>query len=81
MRPPVTWATVDAPWIHTAERKSFDKALTDIRVLSPNLILSSHLPPARGMTEELLEILAEAPSAKPFVGPDQKALEEMSGAD
>lgn len=76
----VTWATVDAPWMHTTERKSFDKALADIRALSPDLVLSSHLPLARGMTEELLETLSRAPSAKPFTGPDQKALEEMSGA-
>jgi flavorubredoxin len=77
----VTWATVDAPWMHTTERKSFDKSLDDIRSLSPKIVLSCHLPAAHGMTEKLLEYLSEAPSAKPFTGPDQKALEEMSGRD
>jgi flavorubredoxin len=77
----VTWATVDAPWMHTTERNSFEKALDDIRALSPETVLSSHLPAAPGMTEDLLDILAGAPSAKPFVGPDQKALEAMSGGD
>jgi flavorubredoxin len=74
----VTWATVDAPWIHRTGRTSFRKALDDIRALSAQAVLSCHLPAAQGMTEELLENLAEAPSAKPFVGPDQKALEAMS---
>ena len=42
------------------------------------MILSSHLPAAGGeMTEKLLTSLAEAPSAQPFVGPDQAALEQM----
>jgi len=71
----LTWATVDAPWIHATERKSFQKTLDDIRALSPETVLSCHLPAAPGMTEELLEILAGAPSAKPFIGPDQKAME------
>jgi flavorubredoxin len=77
----VTWATVDAPWMHTTERKSFEKALDDIRALSPETVLSSHLPAAPGMTEDLLDILAGAPSAKPFVGPDQKALEATVRGD
>lgn len=77
----VTWATVDAPWMHSTDRKSFADNLNIIRSLSPDRVLSCHLPAARGMTEELLDVLAEAPSAKPFVGPDQKALEAMSGAD
>ena len=77
----VTWATVDAPWMHTTDRKSFEKALDDIRSLSPNTVLSCHLPMARGMTEVLLENLAEAPSAKPFTGPDQKALEATVRGD
>ncbi len=45
--------------------------------MGPETILSSHLPPARGMTEQLLSSLAAAPTATPFVGPDQAALMEM----
>jgi hypothetical protein len=42
------------------------------------MVLSSHLPPAPGqMTERLLASLAAAPTAQPFVGPNQAALEEM----
>jgi len=73
----VFWATIDAPWLHTVNRTLFEKNLDRIRQLSPKLILSAHLPVAREMTEELLKNLGSAPEAKPFVGPDQKALEAM----
>ena len=73
----VTWATVDAPWLNKIDRIQFAKNLDNIRKLSPKFICSAHLPVARQMTEELLENLRLAPEAKPFVGPDQKALEAM----
>ncbi|MHC4207777.1 MAG: oxygen-binding di-iron domain-containing protein [Planctomycetota bacterium] len=73
----ITWATVDAPWLHVADRTQFEKSLNSIRKLSPKLILSGHLPVACDMTEELLGYLGSAPEAQPFVGPDQKALESM----
>jgi flavorubredoxin len=80
----VFWATVDAPWLHAVDRTLFDKNLNRIRELSPKLICSAHLPIAREMTEDLLENLRDALEAKPFVGPDQQALEamlaEMTGA-
>ena len=40
-------------------------------------ILSTHLPPAIGLSTQFTEMLAAAPEADPFVGPDQKALEAM----
>jgi hypothetical protein len=46
--------------------------------MAPKMVLSSHLPAAPGhMTERLLASLAAAPTAHPFVGPDQAALEQM----
>jgi len=73
----VKWATVDAPWLHTVNKRSFSKSLSRVRELSAKLILSAHLPVARDMTEELLGYLARVPAAEPFVGPDQQALEAM----
>jgi len=73
----VTWATVDAPWLHIVDRVRFAESLHRVRELSPKLILSAHLPAARDMTEELLETLGTAPTATPFVGPDQQTLEAM----
>lgn len=73
----IRWATIDSPWLHRIDRALFDKALDDIRKMSPKLILSSHLPAAHDMTDELLGYLASVPSAEPFVGFDQQALEAM----
>ncbi|MFC1634796.1 MBL fold metallo-hydrolase [Planctomycetota bacterium] len=73
----VTWATVDAPWLHIVDRTLFAKTLDRVRELSPKLILSAHLPAACDMTEELLGYLEAVPEAQPFVGPDQQALEAM----
>jgi flavorubredoxin len=71
------WATVDSPWLHNIDVGKFASALGRIRELSPTVILSSHLPAARGMTEQLLANVARAPAAEPFVGPDQAALQDM----
>jgi flavorubredoxin len=71
------WATVDAPWLAMIDKALFDGALDRIRQMSPKLILSGHLPAARMMTEELLGYLGSVPITKPFIGPDQQALEVM----
>jgi flavorubredoxin len=73
----VKWATVDAPWLHDLDSRSFGKTLDRIRQLGAKTILSAHLPVACDMTEQLLGYLATAPAADPFVGPDQQALEAM----
>ncbi len=73
----VKWATVDSPWLHAIDKAKFTQALNGIRKLAPKVILSAHLPAAHGMCDELLEYLAAAPAAEPFVGPDQPAFEAM----
>ena len=80
----LTWATVDSPWLHNIDPAALGRGLEGIRAMAPSVILSSHLPPADGaMTDLLLSTVAAAPSAPPFVGPDQAALEmilaEMAG--
>jgi hypothetical protein len=46
--------------------------------MDPKLILSSHLPAAPGrMTDRGLASLPPACAARPFVGPNQAALEQM----
>lgn len=71
------WGTIDAPWVHMVPSGLFRDSLTGIRDFSPKWILSSHLPPAQDMTDRLLSLLATLPESDPFIGPDQKALEEM----
>jgi flavorubredoxin len=74
----VMWATVDAPWLHRVDRGVFSQDLRTIRALDPDMVLSSHLPAASGaMFDQLIESLAMAPDADPFIGPDQVALEAM----
>lgn len=73
----VLWSTVDSPWVGAVDRGAFETALDGIDRLSPDLVLSSHLPPAAGMLDELLRILARVPDADPWVGPDQAALEAI----
>ncbi len=74
----IFWATLDSPWLHKVDRTAFAGELDTISKMAPTMILSSHLPPAPGhMTKRLLASLADAPGARPFVGPNQAALEEM----
>jgi len=74
----VFWATIDSPWLHKVEPGVFEKELDGIRKMEPKMVLSSHLPAAPGdMRERLLASLAAVPTAQPFVGPDQAALEQM----
>ena len=56
----VTWATVDSPWLHLTDYTRFTDTLNRIRDMAPKVILSSHLPVAEGMNEELLDHLAAA---------------------
>ena len=65
------WATVDSPWISMLDQAVFDSAL------APELLLSTHLPPATGRAGEFLDRLATLPGSAPFTGPDQAALAAM----
>ena len=71
------WATADSPWVLAADPTKFAASYDDLRAFDPSLVLSSHLPPARDAMSTLLEMLAQAPNATPFVGPDQATLEAM----
>ena len=73
----ITWTTVDSPWLHIADIARFKDTLDRVSEMSPKVVLSSHLPAARGMTETLLEYLAAVPATTPFIGPDQPAFEAM----
>jgi glyoxylase-like metal-dependent hydrolase (beta-lactamase superfamily II) len=71
------WAAVDSPWVHAVDPGRYAATIAPLRALGSELILSTHLPPAAGHTDELLDMLAQAPGADPFVGPDQHALEQL----
>ena len=71
------WATVDSPWIADVDRRTYAASLADLPVSDLPLVLSTHLPPARHRGDQLLTMLAEASDLRPFIGPDQAALEAM----
>jgi flavorubredoxin len=73
----ISWASADSPWVHIAEPNGFSQALNRIRQLAPKMILSAHLPMARGKTEQFLDLLVKVPASIPFVAPDQTALEQI----
>lgn len=70
----VTWATVDAPWLRWVDQRTLETGARRLRDLTPRVVLSSHLPPAFGMLDFLLESIAVARKQPRFVGPDQAAL-------
>jgi flavorubredoxin len=73
------WTKIDAPWLHMVDRGLFMNKINYLRGMSPEVILSSHLPAAHGMSEELLRHIAAVPDEDPFEGPDQHALEALLG--
>ncbi len=75
----ISWASADSPWVHMVDRGRFNTELTRIRRLGPKVIFSGHLPPAQGRTKQLLDMIARVPASKPFITPDQSALEQILG--
>jgi flavorubredoxin len=73
----ISWASGDSPWIHMVEPGASRQALDRIRQMAPKMILSAHLPPAQGKTEQLLDLLARVPTSTPFVAPNQTVLEQI----
>src|SRR5687768_6416209 len=67
------WVTVDSPWVATVDRSRFTASMAPLAAMRPEVVLSTHLPPARQAMPRLLETLATTPDADAFVGPDQAA--------
>lgn len=42
------WAAIDAPWLRIVDRSAFGAALREVERIAPSVVLSGHLPPARG---------------------------------
>lgn len=74
------WVNVDSPWVAGVDRAAFGDSLAPLRARDPEVVLSTHLPPARRAMPRLLDMLAGAPDTGAFTGPDQAALEAMLAA-
>lgn len=53
------WAGIDMPWLSLVDERKFEESLETVRRWDAETVLSSHLPPATGMTGELLGCLAD----------------------
>ena len=73
----IGWASGDNPWIHMVEPGAFSQALDKLRQMAPKIILSAHLPLAKGKTELFLQLLTRVPTSTPFAPPNQMALEQI----
>lgn len=71
------WTTVDSPWVHTVDTARYLQTVRAMQAFDAEVVLSTHLPPAIGLGTQLFDMLAAAPGADPFVGPDQQALQQM----
>jgi glyoxylase-like metal-dependent hydrolase (beta-lactamase superfamily II) len=71
------WATIDSPWVHAVDTGRYMQTVRSMPILDADAVFSTHLPPAIGLNEQLAAMLAAAPGADPFIGPDQQALQEM----
>ncbi|MFD0904733.1 MBL fold metallo-hydrolase [Actinomadura sediminis] len=67
------WAVLDSPWLCEVDRNLFHSSLHPLRDADPPVVLSTHLPPAHHRTAAMLDTLAGAPDAPPYIGPDQEA--------
>ncbi|MCT4354801.1 MBL fold metallo-hydrolase [Streptomyces sp. Je 1-79] len=76
-RSQLLWATVDSPWVHVVDPEKYRATMTTLQGMNPEIVLSTHLPPAVRMTRRMIETITMAPDADPFVGPDQAGLEQM----
>ena len=71
------WSTIDSPWVTHTDPARFDRTLRELGGLGARRVLSSHLPPATGLTDHLLGNLSRVVGSDPWVGPDQAALERI----
>lgn len=71
------WSTIDAPWVTHTDQGHFQRSLQELRALGARRVLSSHLPPADGSTDRLLDHLATVPGSTPWTPPDQAALDAI----
>lgn len=76
----ITWSTIDTPWLGNLDTGIFEAKVRRIRDLDAPIVLSSHLPPALGMLDVLLDHIAAARTRSPWVGPDQVALTAILAA-
>lgn len=71
----LTWCKLGIPWLQNISETKFLDRIEQFRNLQTNWILSSRLPPAQHLKQELLSILEESLRSVEFTPPNQRGLE------
>ncbi len=79
-RSQLVWAGFDDPWVAHYERSAWDTMLQQTLSMESDLVLSSHLPPAKGLFRQMLETLRTLPDVAPFVPPNQQMFAQIVAA-
>ncbi len=74
------WATFDSSWVHLVDQERFGRMLDNVLELEPSVLLSSHLPAAKGIHERLLGTLRALPGATPFIAPNSDQFLQVAKA-
>jgi hypothetical protein len=73
----VAWGTGDSPWVATVDPAKFAATYDVLRRFSPDVILSTHLPPATAQLDTFVDFLEMVPSAAPLDAPEQAFLDGL----
>lgn len=76
----VGWSSIDAPWLTVADRAALGRTLAAIERLDPALVLSGHLPLARGDVSRLTRTVAGAYCRGATASLDPLAVEHLAAA-
>lgn len=65
------WSLFDSPWVTAVDPAKFARTYDGLRGFAPEVILSSHLPPARGRLDSFIDLLETLPNLTAPEPPDQ----------
>ncbi|HEY2563485.1 MAG TPA: MBL fold metallo-hydrolase [Acidimicrobiales bacterium] len=68
------WASLDAPWVHAADRVKFDDSLSAVQDLQASALFPTHGPPIRATLSRALDVLRGLPGSEP---PKQRGRAEI----
>lgn len=75
----VGWSTIDAPWLAGIDPARLGGMLAALDRLDPEIVLSGHLPAARGISH-LIDVVADAYAGGSMGGLDPLAIEQVEAA-
>jgi len=73
----LAWSALESPWVHHVADEVFAANVNEIAKANPEWILSTHMAPAKGLTQTFCKTLLKLPGSDPFMGPNQAAFEKM----